>query len=41
MQKQGLRLLYAAPWPSQGFFFKQEVKTLADISASGSARTTR
>jgi TRAP-type C4-dicarboxylate transport system substrate-binding protein len=32
MQKQGLRLLYAAPWPSQGFFFKQEVKTLADIA---------
>ena len=30
MQKQGLRLLYAAPWPSQGFFFKKEVNSLAD-----------
>ncbi len=27
----GLRLLYAAPWPSQGFFFDREVNTLADI----------
>lgn len=27
----GLRLLYAAPWPSQGFFFKQPVNSLADI----------
>jgi TRAP-type C4-dicarboxylate transport system substrate-binding protein len=32
LQKQGLRLLYAAPWPSQGFFFKKEVNSLADIS---------
>ena len=32
LEKQGLRLLYAAPWPSQGFFFKKEVNTLADIS---------
>lgn len=30
MQKQGLRLLYAAPWPPQGFFFKKEVNSLAD-----------
>ena len=30
MQKQGLRLLYTAPWPSQGFFFKKEVNALAD-----------
>lgn len=30
MQKQGLRLLYAVPWPSQGFFFKKEVNSLAD-----------
>jgi TRAP-type C4-dicarboxylate transport system substrate-binding protein len=32
LQKQGLRLLYAAPWPSQGFFFRKEVNSLADIS---------
>ena len=32
LEKQGLRLLYAAPWPSQGFFFKKEVNSLADIS---------
>lgn len=32
LQTQGLRLLYAAPWPSQGFFFKKEVKSLNDIS---------
>lgn len=32
MQKQGLRLLYAGPWPSQGFFFKKEVNSLADIA---------
>jgi TRAP-type C4-dicarboxylate transport system substrate-binding protein len=32
LEKQGLRLLYAVPWPSQGFFFKKEVNSLADIS---------
>lgn len=32
LEKQGLRLLYAAPWPSQGFFFKKEVNSLSDIS---------
>lgn len=32
MAKQGLRLLYAAPWPSQGFYFKKEVNSLADLS---------
>jgi len=32
LEKQGLRLLYAAPWPSQGFFFKKEVNSLADIA---------
>jgi TRAP-type C4-dicarboxylate transport system substrate-binding protein len=31
MQKHGLRLLYAAPWPSQAFFFRREVNSLADI----------
>jgi TRAP-type C4-dicarboxylate transport system substrate-binding protein len=30
MQKQGLRLLYAVPWPPQGFYFKKEVNSLAD-----------
>ena len=32
MAKQGLRLLYAAPWPSQGFYFKKEVNSLADLT---------
>jgi len=31
MEKQGLRLLYAAPWPSQAFFVKKEVNQLADM----------
>jgi TRAP-type C4-dicarboxylate transport system substrate-binding protein len=31
LAESGLRLLYAAPWPSQGFFFDREVNTLADI----------
>jgi TRAP-type C4-dicarboxylate transport system substrate-binding protein len=30
-QKQGLRLLYSVPWPSQAFFTKEPVKSLADI----------
>ena len=32
MTKQGLRLLYAAPWPSQGFFFKKEVNSLQELT---------
>ena len=32
LEKQGLRLLYAAPWPSQGFYFKNEVKSIADLT---------
>lgn len=32
MLKQGMRLLYAGPWPSQGFFFKKEVNSIADIT---------
>ena len=32
LDAQGLKLLYAVPWPSQGFFFKKEVNSLADIS---------
>ena len=30
-QKQGLRLLYSVPWPSQAFFTKEAVKSLADV----------
>lgn len=30
-QKQGLRLLYSVPWPSQAFFTKEPVKSLADL----------
>ena len=30
MNKQGLRLLYAVPWPGQGFFLKKEMNSLAD-----------
>ncbi len=32
MEKQGLKLLYAVPWPSQGFFFRKEIRSLADAS---------
>ena len=32
MAKQGLRLLYAAPWPSQGFYFKKEVNSLQELT---------
>lgn len=32
LEKQGLKLLYAVPWPTQGFFFKKEVNSLADIA---------
>jgi TRAP-type C4-dicarboxylate transport system substrate-binding protein len=32
MAKQGLRLLYGAPWPSQGFFFKKEVNSLSELT---------
>lgn len=31
LAKSGVRLLYAVPWPSQGFFFQKEVKSLADV----------
>jgi TRAP-type C4-dicarboxylate transport system substrate-binding protein len=30
-EKQGLRLMYSVPWPSQAFFTKDPVKSLADI----------
>lgn len=31
MLSQDLKLLYAVPWPSQGFFFKKEVNSFADL----------
>ncbi len=31
LAKSGVRLLYAVPWPSQGFFFDREVNSLADV----------
>lgn len=30
-EKQGIRLLYSVPWPSQAFFTKEPVKSLADL----------
>lgn len=30
-EKQGLRVMYSVPWPSQAFFTKEPVKSLADI----------
>jgi TRAP-type C4-dicarboxylate transport system substrate-binding protein len=45
LQKQGMRLLYAVPWPFQGFFLKKEMNTLADAKGlkqrSYNASTTR
>lgn len=29
--ESGLRLVYMAPWPSQGFFFQKEINSLADM----------
>ena len=31
LDSQGLKLLYAAPWPSQGLYAKQEVNSVADL----------
>jgi TRAP-type C4-dicarboxylate transport system substrate-binding protein len=31
LAESGLRLLFAAPWPTQGFFFSREVDSLADV----------
>jgi TRAP-type C4-dicarboxylate transport system substrate-binding protein len=31
LAKSGMRLLYAVPWPSQGFFFKKPINSLADV----------
>ena len=30
-EKQGLRLMYSVPWPSQAFYTKDPVKSLADL----------
>ncbi len=32
LAKSGIRLLYAVPWPSQGFFFDREINSLADVN---------
>jgi TRAP-type C4-dicarboxylate transport system substrate-binding protein len=31
LQEQGMRLIYAVPWPGQGFFTKKEINTIADM----------
>lgn len=31
LAQSGLKLLFAAPWPTQGFFSKKEIKSLADF----------
>lgn len=31
LQDQGMRLLYAVPWPGQGFYTKKEIKKIADM----------
>lgn len=31
LKDQGMRLLYAVPWPGQGFFTKKEINKLADM----------
>ena len=31
LKKQGIRVLYAVPWPFQGFFLKKEMNSLADV----------
>lgn len=32
MKDQGMRFIYAVPWPGQGFFTKKEINTVADMS---------
>ena len=34
LQKQGLVLLYAAPWPSQGIYSKEPLKEIGDLKGS-------
>ena len=45
LQKQGMRLLYAVPWPFQGFFVKKDFSSLADVKGlkqrAYNASTTR
>ncbi len=31
LQEQGMRLIYAVPWPGQGFFTKKEIQNIADM----------
>lgn len=31
LAKQGMRLLYAVPWPGQGFYTKKPIESLADL----------
>ena len=31
LKDQGMRLIYAVPWPGQGFFTKKEINKLADL----------
>jgi len=31
LQKQGLRLLYAVPWPFQGFFVNKKISSISDL----------
>lgn len=32
LQDQGMRLLYAVPWPGQGFYTKKEINSMADMA---------
>ena len=32
MKSQGMRFIYAVPWPGQGFFTKKEINTVADMA---------
>jgi TRAP-type C4-dicarboxylate transport system substrate-binding protein len=31
LKEQGMRLIYAVPWPGQGFYTKKEIQTIADM----------
>lgn len=31
LKDQGMRLVYTAPWPGQGFYTRNEIKTIADM----------
>jgi TRAP-type C4-dicarboxylate transport system substrate-binding protein len=32
MKEQGMRFIYAVPWPGQGFFTKKEINSIADMA---------